>query len=137
MQDRQVSMENNDEYAVSQNTQRLIEHLEDLWQQPHELSPEKLKHLVGFVAHFPEPYRAMGITKIAEYLISYMGLHFLDIMATFQEKAQHFATRKPALPHFKCACLLTNKFNTPAEKVVVVETEGTVVPLPLSVLPTG
>ena len=88
MQDKQVSMQNNDKYAVSQNTQRLIEHLEDLWQQPHELSPEKLKHIVDFVAHFPEPYRAMGITNIAEYLISNMGLHFLDIMATFQEKAQ-------------------------------------------------
>ena len=30
----------------------------------------------------------MGITNIAEYLVSNMGLHFLDIMATFQEKAQ-------------------------------------------------
>lgn len=87
MQDRQVRMQKNDEYAVSQTTQHLIEQLENLWQQPQVLSPEKLKQIVDFVAHFPEPYKAMGITKIAEHLVGNMGLHFLDIMATFQEKA--------------------------------------------------
>ena len=87
MQDKEISMQNNDQYAVSPNTQRLIEQLEEL-RLPQELSPEKLKHIIDFIAHFPEPYRAMGITKIAEYLVSNMGLHFLDIMATFQEKAQ-------------------------------------------------
>lgn len=88
MQDRQVSMQNNDEHAISQRAQYLIEYLGGLWQYPHELSHEKLKRIIEFVTHFPEPYQAMGIAKIAEYLVSNMGLHFLDIMTTFQEKAE-------------------------------------------------
>lgn len=73
---------------MSPRTQHLIECLEDLWQYPHELSPEKFKPIIEFVAHFPQPYQMMGIAKIAEYLVSNMGLHFLDIMTTFQEKAE-------------------------------------------------
>ena len=88
MQDRQVSMQNNDEHAISQRTKYLIECLGDLWQYPHELSNEKLEHIIEFVTHFPELSQAMGIAKIAEYLVSNMGLHFLDIMTTFQEKAE-------------------------------------------------
>lgn len=88
MQDRQVSMQNNDEHAISQRIKYLIECLGDLWQYPHELSNEKLEHIIELVTHFPEPYQAMGIAKIAEYLVSKMGLHFLDIMTTFQEKAE-------------------------------------------------
>ena len=32
MQDKEISMQNNDQYAVSPNTQRLIEQLEELRQ---------------------------------------------------------------------------------------------------------
>ncbi len=81
-------MQNNDEHAISQRIKYLIECLGDLWQYPHELSNEKLEHIIELVTHFPEPYQAMGIAKIAEYLVSKMGLHFLDIMTTFQEKAE-------------------------------------------------
>jgi len=88
MPDERLSMQNNDEQGLSQRTQRLIESLGDLWQHPHQLSSEKLKRIIEFVVHFPESYRSMAMTKIAEYLVDNMGLHFLDIMATFQQKAE-------------------------------------------------
>lgn len=87
MQNDQVSVSRNEEQAISQRTQQFINYLETLWQSPQEPMAEVLKRITSFVVHLPEPYQAMGMTKIAEYLASSMGLHFLDIMATFKQKA--------------------------------------------------
>ena len=88
MQDERVLIPKNDENVVSKRIEHLIESLGDLWQHPYEPSPEKLKGIIEFVVHLPEPYRAAGMTKIAEHLVNNMGLHFLNIMATFQQKAE-------------------------------------------------
>jgi len=88
MLDERFSMQTNDEQMLLQRTQRLIESLGELWQHPHQISSEKLKRIVEFVVHFPEPYRAMAMTKVAEYLVDAMGLHYLDIMTTFRQKAE-------------------------------------------------
>lgn len=80
MTDEQRSMQENGGHTESQGTECLIERLRD----PHE----KLKRTVEFVVQFPEPQRALAMAKIAEYLVNSMSLHFLDIMATFQRKAE-------------------------------------------------
>jgi len=86
MQDKQVSNFEHEEQSLSLRTQQLISYLEDLWERPHKPSPEILKRITEFLSQLPGPYRALGMTKIAEYFVSTMSLHFLDIMAIFQQK---------------------------------------------------
>ena len=88
MQDKQVSISDNDEHSVALRIQRLLSYLEDLWKRPYGPSSEILTHIAEFLVQLPEPYQMLGITKIAEYMANSMGLHFLDIMATFQQKAE-------------------------------------------------
>ena len=87
MQDEQISIPRYEGNALSQRSQHLINYLEGLWHRPHEPSSDTFKRIAELILRLPEPYQAMGITKIAEYLVSNMGLHFLDIMAMFQQKA--------------------------------------------------
>ena len=88
MQDKQVPVPDTMGQSPSLRTQQLINHLEALWKRPYQSSPEMLRRVIEFLAQLPEPYQALGITKIAEYLVSNMSLHFLDILATFQQKAE-------------------------------------------------
>jgi hypothetical protein len=88
MQDKQVPIFENKEQSPSLRTQQLINHLEELWKPPYQPSSEMLKRVIEFLAQLPEPYQALGITKIAEYLVSNLSLHFLDILAIFQQKAE-------------------------------------------------
>ncbi len=88
MQDKQIPVPDTMGQSPSLRTQQLINHLEALWKRPYQSSPEMLRRVIEFLAQLPEPYQALGITKIAEYLVSNMSLHFLDIIATFQQKAE-------------------------------------------------
>ncbi len=91
MQNEQVSLQKDDERAVSQRTRYLVEYLENLWQHPHEISSASLKRITNFIVHLPEPYQwyqSMAMTKIAEYLVNILSLHFLHLVALFQEKAE-------------------------------------------------
>lgn len=88
MQDKQVPVPDTKGQSPSLRTQQLINHLDALWKRPYQPSPEMLKRVIEFLAQLPEPYQALGITKIAEYLVNNMSLHFLDIVATFQQKAE-------------------------------------------------
>ncbi len=90
MQDEQRSMQRNDEQAISPSlrAQRIIEYLEDLWARPHTPSPNELKRITEFVVSLPEEYRSVGLTTIADHFVNGMGLHILDIMATFQQRAE-------------------------------------------------
>jgi hypothetical protein len=88
MLDERFSMQTNDEVVLSQRTRHLIESLAELWQRPHQPSSERLQNIIEFVIDFPEAYRAMAMTKVAEYLVDAMGLHYLDIMTTFRQKAE-------------------------------------------------
>ena len=74
MQDERSSAQENDDHTASLRT--------------HEPSAEQLKRITEFVVGLDEPYRTIGLTAIAEHLVSCMKLHFLDIMATFQQKAE-------------------------------------------------
>ncbi len=88
MQDKQVSSFEREEQPLSLRTQKLVKYLEDLWERPHEPSPEILKRITEFLSQLPSPYQALGMTKIAEHLVSMMSLHFLNIMAIFHQKAE-------------------------------------------------
>ncbi len=91
MQNERVSLQKDEERAVLQRTRYLVEYLENLWQHPHEISGASLKRITNFIAHLPEPYQmyqSMAMTKIAEYLVNIMSLHFLQLVALFREKAE-------------------------------------------------
>lgn len=89
MQNKQIPTTNDGEQSLSLRSQQLINHLEELWMRPFQPSSEMLKRIIELLVQLPEPYQALGITKLAEYLVSNMGLHFLDILATFQQKAEN------------------------------------------------
>jgi len=84
---RVTSYQGNYGQEISQRTQHLVDSLKDLWNRPHMPSHEELNRIFEYVVHFPDPYRAAAMTTIAENLVSNIGLHYLDILATFREKA--------------------------------------------------
>lgn len=91
MQDEQAAIQSSGEYEVSERTQHLVKYLEQLWQRPQVPSSEMLNHIVEFIVRFSEPhklYQTLALTKIAESLVDHMSLHFIDIMATFEQKAE-------------------------------------------------
>lgn len=69
---------------VSPRMSRILEHFKNLWQQPHEISVEALERII---VGLPKEEQDTGLEVIAEYLVSFLKLHFLDIVATFQQKA--------------------------------------------------
>ncbi len=84
---RVTSYQGNFGQEISQRTQHLVDSLKDLWSRHHEPSHEELNRILEFVVHLPDLYRAAAMTTIAENLVSSIGLHYLDILATFREKA--------------------------------------------------
>ena len=88
MQNKQTPIFKNEELPLSPRTQQLISHLETLWKSTHNALPEMFKRISEFLSQLPESYQALGITKIAEYFASSMGLHFIDLMAKFQQNAK-------------------------------------------------
>jgi hypothetical protein len=88
MQDQQIPNFEVKEGPLSLRTQQLIEYLGDLWQRPYKPSTEMLKRITEFLSQLPDTCQSLGLTKIAEYLVGNMGLHYLDMMALFQQKAE-------------------------------------------------
>jgi hypothetical protein len=91
MQDERVSIQKEGEQAISPRTIRLIEYLDKQWQRSLGPSSVALRSITEFLVRFPDVYKmqqVMAMTKIAESLIDAMCLHFLNILATFQEKAE-------------------------------------------------
>lgn len=89
MQDDRASIQKNDEDIVPSHIRQRLEYLGDLWQRSHEPSATTLRRIAEFVVSLPEPYRVMGLKAIAEHFVNNISLHFLDIMATFQQKAEY------------------------------------------------
>ncbi len=73
---------------VLPRSKHLIEHLEDSWKQQLEISSEKLRQIVELVVNLKEPYRTVGLKVVAEHIVNDMSLHILDILSTFQQKAE-------------------------------------------------
>ncbi|MEO7019540.1 MAG: hypothetical protein ABI234_05265 [Ktedonobacteraceae bacterium] len=72
----------------SQRVHNILEHLEELWQLPHEPSAADLKNITEFVIGLQEPYRTIGLRQIAEHTMSNIHLQILSLMALFQQKAE-------------------------------------------------
>ncbi len=89
MQDhRIIPYQDNHAQEISQRTRYLIDSLKDVWEQFQELSHEKLGRILEMTVHFPEPYRIAAMNVIAEKLVSSIGVHYLDVLATFRENAE-------------------------------------------------
>jgi hypothetical protein len=89
----------------TQRTQHILEQLEDLSTYPQEPAPDVLRQITEFIVGLQEPYRAMGLKKIAEHIVSNMSLHVLALMVTFQQKAEEegisLENRDEAIEHIK------------------------------------
>ena len=83
-----TSFQDNYGQEISQRAQLLVDSLKGLWNRPHTTSQEEQNRILDFVVHLPNPYRAAALMAIAENLISSIGLHYLDLLATFREKAE-------------------------------------------------
>lgn len=89
MQEHPVtSFQGNYGQEISQRTQLLLESLKDLWNRLLTPSHEELNRILDFVVRLPNPYHAAAFTTFAENLVSGIGLHYLDILATFREKSE-------------------------------------------------
>lgn len=88
MEDEQILIFGNAEQSIAPLTQQLIQHLESLWKRPYKLSPEMLNRIIKILVQLPEPQKVAGMTKIAEYLANVLSLHFIDMIAIFQQKAE-------------------------------------------------
>lgn len=89
MQDER-SIPNKDEHVISPSVriQNILEYLVDLWKSSYTPSNEDLKRIAEFVVLLPEEYKSTGLTTIAEHFVNSISLHILDLMATYQQKAE-------------------------------------------------
>lgn len=85
------------ERSVMLRTQQLLAYLEEAWKRPYNPSPDALKRIAEFLTQLPDVYQTLGMTKIAEYFVSILGLHFLDLLATFQQRAEDEGISKEEL----------------------------------------
>src|SRR5437588_11472525 len=73
---------------LPERTQRIIAHLQDIWQRPQPITPDELKRITEFVLGLPEQYKQIGLAKIAGHAINSMSLHILNLLAIFQQYAE-------------------------------------------------
>lgn len=79
-----------DEHVTSPSlhTRQSLEYLQKQWQALHEPAFTHLQPLIASVIPLPEDYLAKGLTAIAKNLVNGMNLHFLELLAIFQQKAE-------------------------------------------------
>lgn len=75
-------------HDTSSRTQRLVEYLGTLAKRDYEPSADVLKDITHFVFNLAEPYRTIGLRALAAHFVNSMSLYYLQLMATFQEKAE-------------------------------------------------
>lgn len=68
--------------------QRIKESMVELWQDHHQPYADILSSALELTLHLPQTEWAAGFTIIAQHLVNHMSLHMLNIMATFQQKAE-------------------------------------------------
>lgn len=73
--------------SLTEHEQNIIEHLETLWKLPEAISPDIFTPIIEMLLHFQEPYKTIGLRKIAEHIVSTMNLHLLSLLALFQHNA--------------------------------------------------
>jgi hypothetical protein len=88
MQDYQVAFyQYHQKQEISQRTLNLLNSLKDVWAKLQQLTHENVQSILEMAAHFPEPYMAPVLQGVAEKLVSNMVVHYLDLLATFSQKA--------------------------------------------------
>ncbi len=90
MQNKDQRIQQNQENSVPAplRTQRIIDHLLSQVGRSHEPAHENFKRIIEATLTIPEAYRATGLTTIAEHFVNGMGMHILELVATFEEKAE-------------------------------------------------
>ncbi len=88
MHDKEQSTEKMSQNTPSQDELVIIERLSHQWQTSYELSPEQLRSILEFTAGLPDHDKRAALTAIGEHMTSHLVLHFLDLLATFQQKAE-------------------------------------------------
>lgn len=89
MQDeRMMSNPGTQGQEISQHTHFLLDSLQDMGRRFQELSPEEVRRILDMAIRFPESYRAAVMNGLAEKQVSTMAVHYLDILATFCQKAE-------------------------------------------------
>ncbi|MGB8346566.1 MAG: hypothetical protein WCD86_16895 [Ktedonobacteraceae bacterium] len=73
---------------TSPRTQRILEHLEDVWQHQKPLPADAMKHITEYVDSLPEEYQTLGLREIANDVVSSMHMHMLWLIDTFQRNAE-------------------------------------------------
>jgi hypothetical protein len=88
MQDFQVEFYlHHQQQEISQQTRNLLDSLKNVWAKLQQLTPENAQGILEMAALFPEHYRAPMHRLVAEKLVSSKAVHYLDILATFSQKA--------------------------------------------------
>jgi hypothetical protein len=78
-------------------TKRIINHLEDKLQLLQMPSPYGLSQVMAFITGLQDPWyeadRIAVLKRIAEYVVSTMNIHMLNLLAIFKEKAEEEGIR--------------------------------------------
>lgn len=74
--------------SLSLHTRQSLEYLQKQWQVLHEPAFFNLQPIIASIIPLPEDYLAKGLTAIAKNLVNGMNLHFLELLAIFQQKAE-------------------------------------------------
>src|SRR5260370_4172182 len=85
MQDEQAPMPKKDAQTLATRTQQLMKNLRSVWVRLRDPSSEVFPRILQSL---PNEYQMMGREVIAERLANNVKLHFLDVVATFHEKAE-------------------------------------------------
>lgn len=80
----------NDQQVISPSVriQNILEYLADLWKSSYTPSNEDLRRIAEFVVHLPDTYKSTALTTLAERFVNGISLHILDLMVTYQQKAE-------------------------------------------------
>jgi hypothetical protein len=73
--------------VVTDRDLRVIEYLQDSWQSLRDTTPDVTASIAKFITDLPEQYKKLAINLVANHINNTMGLHFLTLLATFEEKA--------------------------------------------------
>ncbi len=70
-------------------TQRNLQHLRGVWEDVQPPSPSMLNRIMTFATSSPvSHYKVAAFHKVADYMVSTMNLHLLNMLAIFTENAE-------------------------------------------------
>lgn len=73
---------------TSLRTQRILAHIESVWQREKALPADVMKSITEYVTSLPEEFKAVGLRVIANNAVNSMNMHMLWLIDTFQRNAE-------------------------------------------------